>query len=223
MKTAMILAAGRGRRLRPITNFMPKALCSVKGTPLIERHVKNLAQAGFTNIVINHAYLGDKVRNYLGSGKQFGVNISYSAEPTGGLETGGGIVNALHLLGNDTFVTVNADIFTNYDFKNLKLEPGNLAHLVLINKPEFRPHSDFGLANGNRLSNVNKQYTFTGIACYSLDVFSKLKPGRFSVAPILCNLANSNEASGEVFSGIWSDIGSPERLRQANSNQLPQV
>jgi len=217
MKTAMILAAGRGSRLKPLTNNIPKALCLVHGIPLIEYHVNNLAKSGFTHIVINHAYLGGKIRQHLGCGDRFGVDIRYSPEPTGGLETGGGIVNALPLLGTEPFVTVNADIYTDFDFSRLHVAENSLANFVLVKKPAFRPHSDFGLSKDNRLSNDNKQYTYTGIACYRPALFEKLKPGRFSVAPLLSQLAEDQSASAEVFHGKWIDIGSPERLKQANA------
>lgn len=216
MKIAMILAAGRGERLKPITEFRPKALCTVHQIPLIEYHIINLAKAGFGRLVINHAYLGGQIRQHLGKGERWGVEIYYSPEPPGGLETGGGIVNALPLLGSQPFLAVNADIFTDYDFAALKLPPHSLAHLVLINKPAYAAQGDFGLSSSNELSNDERLYTYTGIACYSPELFLHNKPGRYSLTPLLRQLAAKQQATGEVYSGKWFDIGSPERLALAN-------
>ena len=221
MKTAMILAAGRGERLRPITDSTPKALCKVNHIPLIEYHVAHLAAAGFERLVINHAWLGGQIRQHLGKGSRWGVEICYVPEPPGGLETGGGIVNALPLLCDarcpKPFLTVNADIFTDYDFRELTLPEGSWAHLMIINKPAYLSHSDFGLSETGLLSNHDKQYTFAGIACYRPELFSKQKPGRYSVTPLLRQLAMDNRATGTIYSGQWFDIGSSERLSMANS------
>lgn len=149
MKTAMILAAGRGERLKPLTKTCPKAMCRVQGMPLIEYHVANLAAAGFQKIVINHAYLGSQIRHHLQDGRRWGVEICYSPEPPGGLETGGGIINALPLLGNAPFITVNADIYTNFNFASIHLPKESLAHLILVDNPAHNSRGDFGL-NGNR-------------------------------------------------------------------------
>ncbi|WP_133128649.1 N-acetylmuramate alpha-1-phosphate uridylyltransferase MurU [Legionella nagasakiensis] len=216
MHTAMILAAGRGERLNPITETMPKALCIVHHIPLIEHHIINLAKAGFQRIIINHAYLGGKIRQHLGNGAHWDVRILYSPEPPGGLETGGGIVNALPLLGNHPFLVVNADIFTDYSFSSLALPPKQLAHLVLVNKPFYYQHGDFGLSTLQYLENENRQYTFAGIACYHPHAFKHGHPGRYSLTPLLRDLAKHKKASGEIHRGKWIDIGSPERLQQAN-------
>lgn len=216
MKTAMILAAGRGERLKPLTEMQPKALCQVKGKPLIEHHVVRLAAAGFQLIVINHAYLGGQIRQYLGDGTRFGVIIKYSPEPPGGLETGGGIVQALPLLGDQPFVTVNADIYTDFEFNTLKLESKNLAHLVLTDKnPQLGHHGDFGLDHEGHLTN-HKEYTFTGIACYHPDLFSHCKPGRYSVTPLIRQYVEKNKICGQLYQGLWFDIGSIERLKAAD-------
>ncbi len=216
MNTAMILAAGRGERLKPITDFIPKALCTVHHIPLIEYHVTNLSQAGFGRVIINHAYLGWKIRQHLGNGARWGIDICYSPEPPGGLETGGGIVNALPLLGKDPFLTVNADIFTDFNFATLHLPNASLAHVVLVDKPAYLPEADFGLSKDMHLENADRLYTFAGIACYHPILFSDLAPGRFSVTPLLRKLANNQQATGEVYHGQWMDIGSPERLALAN-------
>lgn len=215
MNTAMILAAGRGERLRPLTDLTPKALCQVHGISLIEHHVIHLAQAGFEHLIINYAWLGGKIRQHLGNGARWGLDIDYAPEPPGGLETGGGIVNALPLLGNTPFLTVNADIFTDYNFKLPALAADCMAHLILINKPTWLTRGDFGLMQGKLLSNQNRQYTFAGIACYRPDVFRNSKPGRYSVTPLLRQLAMEGQLTGEIHAGKWIDIGSPERLEMA--------
>ena len=216
MKTAMILAAGRGERLKPITETRPKALCFIHNKPLIQYHLERLAQAGFKRVIINHAYLGGQIRAYLGDGSAWGLSIQYSPEPPGGLETGGGIVNALALLGDEPFVTVNADILTNYDFLSLKLPKNSLAHLVLIKKPPYYQQGDFSLSASGLLENTPPTYTFSGIACYDPIFFHYAKPGRYSVTPMLRLCAEAKQATAEVFDGEWSDIGSPDRLLLAN-------
>lgn len=213
MKTAMILAAGRGERLRPLTEKIPKAMCLIHNKPLIEYHVAKLALAGFERIVVNHAYLGGQIRRHLGNGKAWGIDLHYSAEPPGGLETGGGIYNALPLLGKNPFVVINADIFTTYDFSLLRLPVQSLVHAVLISDPQYKA-GDFGL-NQNYLSNQDKRYVYAGIAYYSPEVFQNATLGRYSITPLLRELADKNLATGEVYSGRWIDIGSPTRLQLA--------
>ncbi len=217
MHTAMILAAGRGERLRPITDTCPKAMCSIQGVPLIEYHVLHLAAADIRHIVINLGHLGGKIRQHLGHGGRFGVEISYAPEPPGALETGGGIVNALPQLGPDHFITVNADIFTDYPLRNLHRNTAKLAHLVLVPTPVYADHADFGITATAMLSNTDKQYIFSGIACYHPAVFAHAKPGRYSVTPILRHLIDEHHVSGEVYSGQWFDIGTPERLAALQS------
>lgn len=217
MNVAMILAAGRGERLKPLTDAIPKALCVVKGRPLIEHHVINLARAGFKKLVINHAYLGGKIRHFLGDGTRYGVQICYSAEPPGGLETGGGIVNALPLLGANPFLTVNADIYTDFDFAQFKLQQPSSIHVVLVNKnPALQHHGDFSLLNGTQLCNTNPEYTFSGIAAYHPQIFKQCKPGRYSVTPLIRSYATDKKATGNLYQGRWFDIGSLERLDAAN-------
>lgn len=216
MKTAMILAAGRGERLKPITERIPKALCVVRGLPLIEHHVNNFAQAGFTRLIINHAYLGSQIRHHLGNGTRWGIEICYSAEPPGGLETGGGIAQALPLLGTKPFVTVNADIYTDFDFKQLTLDSVPYLHLVLVNKnPALAHHGDFGL-EGNQLTNAASDYTFSGIACYNPQIFNHCQPGRYSVAHLIRYHAQTGKATAQLYDGSWFDIGSIERLNAVN-------
>lgn len=219
MKVAMILAAGRGERLKPLTDGRPKAMCMVKDRPLIEHHVINLAKAGFEKLVINHAYLGGQIRQFLGDGQRYGVRICYSPEPPGGLETGGGVVKALPLLGHEPFLTVNADIYTDYDFSQFELDSIKSLHLLLVNKnPELHHHGDFSLLNQNQLSNANPEYTFAGIAGYHPQVFNQCRQGRYSLAPIIRHLVSQNQATGSLYQGIWFDIGSMERLKAANNS-----
>jgi MurNAc alpha-1-phosphate uridylyltransferase len=217
MKTAMILAAGRGERLRPLTLSRPKALCCVNHTPLIDYHVSNLVAAGFDHLVINHAYLGGQIRQHLGNGSRWGICIEYSPEPPGALETGGGIVNALPLLGKQPFLTVNADIFTDFCFDSIQLPSTSLAHLILVNKPSYFNQGDFGLSPHQQLMNIPKVYTYTGIAAYNPVLFESWKPGRYSITPLLRQLALEGLATGECYEGHWVDIGSPERLIVANN------
>ncbi|GGI93398.1 N-acetylmuramate alpha-1-phosphate uridylyltransferase MurU [Legionella impletisoli] len=218
MKTAMILAAGRGERLKPFTHSLPKALSLVHNTPLIEHHVKNLAKAGYEKIVINHAYLGGMIRQYLGNGERWGLQIEYSPEPPGGLETGGGIVNALPLLGKEPFLVINGDILTNYPFADSAIATPYLAHLVLVKRPKYQSKGDFGLLTTRLVENETQEYTFTGIAYYHPDVFNSLRVGRFSLTPILRQLVQKQQVLGELFEGKWIDIGTPERLAQANQS-----
>ncbi|WP_419419989.1 N-acetylmuramate alpha-1-phosphate uridylyltransferase MurU [Legionella sp. D16C41] len=210
MHTAMILAAGRGERLKPITNFFPKAMCLVRGKPLIEHHIYKLACSGFKRIIINHAYLGDQIRRYLGNGNRWNVDIFYSPEPPGGLETGGGIFNALPLLGNEPFLVVNADVYTDFDFASLNCLPNFLAHVVLVANPAHNIKGDYNL-NDTILTN-ERIYTFAGITCYHPDAFITCSTGRYSVTPLVRQLAEQQKASGLIYEGTWLDIGSPERL-----------
>lgn len=217
MKTALILAAGRGERLRPLTELRPKALCTIHNIALIDYHVSKLALAGFERLIINHAYLGGQIRQHLGNGVRWGVEICYSPEPPGALETGGAITNALPLLGDKPFATINADIFTDYDFTWLKPPETSLAHLVLVNTPDYKQDSDFGLSTSNHLENSHRQYTFAGIACYRPELFINNRPGRYSVTPLLRQLATNKQATGEIYRGAWFDIGTPSRLLLANN------
>ncbi|HHF7375915.1 N-acetylmuramate alpha-1-phosphate uridylyltransferase MurU [Legionella bozemanae] len=217
MKTAMILAAGRGDRLKPLTEVTPKALCMVKEKPLIEHHVMNLAKAGFERLVVNHAYLGGQIRQHLGNGTRWGIEICYSPEPPGGLETGGGIVNALPLLGGKPFITVNADIYTDFDFSQIHLEHVDSIHVILVNKnPALNHHGDFGLINHTQLSNTNPEYTLAGICCYHPEVFTHCMQGRYSVAPLIRQYAAQNKVTASVYDGLWFDIGTLERLHAVN-------
>lgn len=217
IETAMILAAGRGERLRPLTDSIPKALCLVHGRPLIEYHVMRLAAAGFQRIVINHAYLGGQIRDYLGDGSRFGTAIVYAPEPPGGLETGGGIKNALPLLGEQPFLSVNADIYTDFPLQSLQIMTTTSLHLVLVPTPKSYPAADFGLDPSHRVQNEHRQYTYAGIAVYHPALFEHILPGRYSLTPMLRRLAEQHRITGEVYRGQWMDIGSMQRLDMANA------
>jgi MurNAc alpha-1-phosphate uridylyltransferase len=217
MHTAMILAAGRGERLKPLTELKPKALCLVNNKPLIEHHVINLAKAGFERLVINHAYLGGQIRQHLGNGSRWGIEICYSPEPPGGFETGGGIVNALPLLGTEPFITINADIYTDFDFKQLMSLEKNSIHVILVKKNlELKIPGDFGLVNQYQLTNSEREYTLAGITYYHPKVFTECKQGRYSVVPLIRHYADHKKATANIHEGIWFDIGSIERLHAAN-------
>jgi len=205
---AMILAAGRGERLRPFTDTCPKPLLEVCGKPLIEYHLQALAAAGFDRVVINLSWLGDLIRQKLGDGSRYGVEITYSPESEA-LETAGGIVQALPFL-DDRFVVVNGDVFTDYPFANL-LEVDSLAHLVLVNNPAHNVEGDFTLDGGMVGNAVQGRYTFAGIAVYEKMFFDGLEQGKQVLAPLLRKAADNNQLSGELYAGEWVDVGTVER------------
>ncbi|KGK00548.1 N-acetylmuramate alpha-1-phosphate uridylyltransferase MurU [Thalassotalea sp. ND16A] len=217
---AMILAAGRGERMKPLTDRCPKPLLKVAGRSLIEHHLHRLKAAGITDIVINHAWLGEQIEQFFADGKRFGVNIQYSAENDGALETAGGIVKALPLLGDEPFLVVNGDIYCQYPFTRLPvLQQGELAHLLLVENPQHNPNGDFALVD-NRLRSakaLNNKYTYSGIGVYSPKLFSGLSVEKAPLAPILVNAMTDNKISGSLYHGLWSDIGTPQRLAQINA------
>jgi len=214
---AMILAAGRGERMRPLTDTTPKPLLKVGEHCLIEHHIFNLKKAGFAEIIINTAWLAEKIHTKLGDGSAYGVSISYSDEGEA-LETGGGIKNALPLLGDDAFLVVNGDIWCDYNYKNLPpLENNFLAHLILVNNPAQHPDGDFSIKHGLLCNDTNEKKTYSGIGIYKPALFSQ-ESGRFPLAPILKEQANNNAISAEFFGGLWLDIGTPERLEQLRNN-----
>ena len=217
---AMILAAGRGERMRPLTDKTPKPLLEVCGKPLIQYHIEALRDAGFRNLVINHAHLGSQIVERLGDGEQFGVHIDYSAEPEGALETGGGIKQALPLLGERAFLVINADIWTDYPYQQLNREPEGLAHLVLIDNPAHNPEGDFQL-NGRQVAvEGESRLTFSGIGVYQQDLFADSPDGAFPLAPLLRRAMQAGRVSGERFRGRWLDIGTPQRLADLNRELL---
>ncbi|WP_339515654.1 N-acetylmuramate alpha-1-phosphate uridylyltransferase MurU [Pseudomonas sp. RL_15y_Pfl2_60] len=210
---AMILAAGKGERMRPLTLHTPKPLVRAAGVPLIEYHINALASAGFTELVINHAWLGQQIEDYLGDGSRFGVSIRYSAEGEP-LETGGGIFRALPLLGDEPFLVVNGDVFTDYSFANLQQPLSGLAHLVLVDNPAHHTQGDFSLQQGMVRDGAIDQpcLTYSGIALLSPQLFAGCEPGAFKLAPLLREAMGRGLVSGEHFSGHWIDVGTHERL-----------
>ncbi len=211
---AMILAAGRGERMRPLTDNLPKPLLQVAGQALIEYHVRALAAAGIHELVINHAWLGEQVENYLGDGTRYGVHIDYSPERPAALETGGGLFRALSLLGNQPFVAVNGDIWTDYPFSALTSGPQGLAHLVLVRNPEHNPSGDFGLVDNKVLAEASTRFTFSGIGVYRPELFKGQHDGIFPLAPILRAAMQNGQITGELYEGAWVDVGTPQRLQE---------
>lgn len=215
---AMILAAGKGERMRPLTLTTPKPLVRAKGVPLIEYHLNALAAAGFTEIVINHAWLGQQIEDYLGDGSRYGLSIQYSAEGEP-LETGGGIFRALPLLGDDAFVVVNGDIWTDYDFSVLHQPISGLAHLVLVDNPAHHPAGDFRLVDGQvedgQASTAN--LTYSGIAVLHPQLFDGCSAGAFKLAPLLRKAMADGQVTGERLRGHWVDVGTLERLAEVET------
>jgi MurNAc alpha-1-phosphate uridylyltransferase len=216
-RAGMILAAGRGERLRPMTDTIPKPLLRVRGQPLIERHVMGLAGAGVERIVINLAWLGSQIREYLGDGARYGVTIVYSEEQPRALETAGGIFRALPHLGPEPFAVVNGDIYTNFPFETLRLAADREAHLILVPNPPQHPRGDFGLEQGLALSAAASQYTFSGIAMYRGAFFAGCTDGVFPLKPLLLRSMAAKRCSAELYSGVWEDVGTAERLRALNA------
>jgi N-acetyl-alpha-D-muramate 1-phosphate uridylyltransferase len=215
---AMILAAGRGERMRPLTDHTPKPLLPVAGKPLIEHTIIQLVSAGFTEIVINHAHLGNQIEEKLGDGKAQGASITYSPEGNEALETAGGIVNALPLLGKEVFLVVNGDIATDFPFGTLKNIDVDLAHLVLVDNPVHHVQGDFALdSEGRVIENSDQKFTFSGIGLYHPDLFSKTPPGKSKLAPLLREAIKQEKVTGQYYSGFWMDIGTPERLQSLDS------
>ncbi len=212
----MILAAGRGERMRPLTDQVPKPLLEAGGKPLIQHHIEALREAGIIRLVVNHAHLGEQLVQALGDGRQFGVSISYSAEPEGALDTGGGIRQALPLLGDAPFLVVNGDIWTDFPYATLSAcEPAGLAHLVLVDNPAHHSEGDFGLRGEHVLldKDVNK-LTFSGIGVYRPRLFAAVGAQRFPLAPLLRAAMDAGQVSGEHYRGDWMDIGTPQRLAE---------
>jgi len=211
---AMILAAGRGERLRPLTDELPKPLIKVAGKSLIEYHIENLAKAGIKDIIINTAWLAEKIHQQLGDGTKYGVNITYSDEGTA-LETAGGIINALPLLGEEPFLVVNGDIWCDFDFSTLPaLSANTQAHLLLVNNPEHNPEGDFALHNKLIKNTGDTMYTFSGIGIYRPAFFSTQKKGISPLAPIIREKCEKDLVSGQHHSGRWTDVGTLQRLQQ---------
>lgn len=210
---AMILAAGRGERMRSLTDRLPKPLLPAAGRTLIEYHLTALVKAGICEIVINHAYRGQQIEDYLGDGSHYGAHILYSPEGDTPLETGGGILRALPLLGTAPFIVINADIWTDFPYGHLKdIASDKRAHLILVANPNHHPQGDFALCKGRIHSAGTPRYTFSGIARYQPALFADRGAGAFPLAPLLHHEAAEQGVSGELYRGQWMDIGTPERL-----------
>lgn len=209
---AMILAAGRGERLRPLTDNIPKALVEVQGRSLLERHLDNVKRAGVRMVVINLGWLGDQIIERVGSGERYGLDVFYSQEGENILETGGGIHNALPKLGGDPFLVVNADIYTDMPIPNFELSDNALGHLVMVPTPEYREHGDFDIDKGLIHNGPEPTLTFSGVAVYRPEFFDGCEAGRFPLAPMLREAADRGQLTGSLYEGLWADVGTQERL-----------
>ena len=215
---AMILAAGRGERMRPLTDHTPKPLLEVHGKALIVWHIEKLASLGFNEIVINIAHLGYKIPEALGDGSKWKVSLIYSDEQdSGALESAGGIIKALPFFGKETFLVVNGDIFCDYDFDPSFDLGSDLAHLVLVPNPEHNPNGDFALKKSRILNDGDEKFTFSGIGYYSPKLFDGLKAEKNALAPLLRKAIEKEKVSGSLHSGRWHDIGTPQRLKAVNN------
>lgn len=209
---AMVLAAGRGERMRPLTDGTPKPLLPVAGEPLVGHQLRALAAAGIRDVVMNCAWRADVLQAALGDGRAWGVSIEYSVEPWPPLDTGGGILQALPLLGPKPFLLVNGDIWSELSPATLTLPAGMLGHLVFVANPEHNPHGDFGLVDGRVEPDAEPRLTYGGMAILSPELFAGCRPGRFPLAPILRSAALQGRISGVFHGGGWVDVGTPERL-----------
>ena len=222
--TAMILAAGRGERMRPLTDHTPKPLLPVAGKPLIVWHIERLASAGCCRVVINHAHLGAQIEEQIGDGRRWGVDIRYSAEGEGqALETGGGIHHALPLLGTSPFLVINGDVWCDMDLAGLVLPRDRLAHLVMIDNPPHHPAGDFRLAGAELCTEGEPRLTYSGIGIYTPQLFAACRPGAFPLGPLLREAMSRGLVSGQHFAGRWSDVGTPQRLADLDAELSSRV
>ena len=217
MTTAMILAAGLGERMRPLTDAIPKPLLEVKGKPLIQYHIEALTKAGINEIVINHARLGNMIEDVIGDGDRFNLKIQYSSEGDDPLETAGGIINALPLIKDQNFIVVNADIYTDFDFSEMGLVANNMAHLVLVDNPKHNPDGDFALNTTKVVNKAHIKHTYSGIASFNKLFFSGQVQGKMALAPLLREAIDAGQVSGQFYQGNWIDVGTPARLEEANN------
>jgi MurNAc alpha-1-phosphate uridylyltransferase len=209
---AMLLAAGRGERMRPLSDAVPKPLLLVRGKPLIVYHLEKLARQGVKHVVINLAWLGEQIRAALGDGRRWNLQIRYSDEGGEALDTGGGIFQALPWLGPEPFLVVNADVFTDFDFGAIQLAPEALAQLVLVANPVHHPGGDFALVDGRVQEQDGVRWTYSGIGLYRAELFEGCRAGRFPLLPLLKRAIAARRLHGQLFEGAWSDVGSIERL-----------
>lgn len=213
---AMILAAGRGARMRPLTDNIPKPLLKVAGDYLIAHHIRSLVAAGISEIVINHAWLGAQIEQAIGDGQRYAAQIEYSAEGAVGLETAGGIKRALPLLGSGPFIVINGDVWTDYPLATLPVAPAGLAHLVLVDNPLFHPAGDFVLQDGDVRNEGAEKLTFSGIGVYRAELFDDIPDGPLPLAPLLRQAMEVGGVTGEHYRGDWVDVGTPERFNELN-------
>lgn len=209
---AMILAAGRGERLRPLTDSLPKSLVEVRGQSLLERHLLALRAAGCETVVINLGWLGEQIAARVGSGSAYGLNVVYSPEGDHILETGGGIHHALPLIGKDPFLVVNADIFTDMPMPASGPGANEMGKLILVETPGYKERGDFDLVDSRVRNGTDPKLTFSGVAVYRPEFFASCSAGRFSIVPMLRQAADADQLAGELYRGIWADVGTPERL-----------
>lgn len=221
---AMILAAGRGERMRPLTDHTPKPLLMAGGKPLIVWHLERLATAGFRDIVINHAHLGSQIEKALGDGSQWGLRIQYSPEPPGALETAGGIATALPLLGDTAFLVVNGDVYCDWDFNRARQLQTSNAHLIMVANPAHHTGGDFSL-DGEQVIYASGEQTLTyaGIGIFSPAFFANVKPGSvMKLRPLLDDAIHLGTLTGERFAGRWVDVGTPQRLAELDASLTKQ-
>ncbi|MCG5500352.1 N-acetylmuramate alpha-1-phosphate uridylyltransferase MurU [Ectothiorhodospira lacustris] len=209
---AMILAAGRGERMRPLTDHTPKPLLAVAGRPLIEYHLLRLATAGYRDVIINLAHLGEQIRAHLGDGGHWGLRIRYSPEDEA-LETGGGIFQALPWLDSNPFLVINGDVWTDHPLTPPTMPAQDLAHLVLVDNPPHHPRGDFHENNGRIMAAGEPRLTFSGVGWYRHELFADCRPGRFPLAPLLRAAMIQGRVGGQHHRGIWQDVGTVARLR----------
>ncbi len=215
----MIMAAGRGERMRPLTDTTPKPLLHVHGQPLIERHVERLVHAGIERIVINLAWLGGQIRDYLGDGARFGATITYSEEAPRALDAGGGIFRALPYLSPGPFAVVNGDSYTDFPFQTLAIEAKYDSHLVLVPNPSYL-QGDFGLERGEARVSAAQLFTFSGIAVYRGAFFAGCQDGVFPIMPLWRRSMAAGLCSAQLYTGPWEDVGTPDRLAALNAAKL---
>lgn len=215
---AMILAAGRGQRMRPLTDKIPKPLLSVGGKPLLAYHLEKLAAAGVQEVVINHAWLGKQIEEYVGDGSHWGLTVSLSPEPEGGLETAGGIIKALPLLGDAPFWVINGDIWTDWDYRDLptQLPEHVLAHLIMVDNPQHHLKGDFSIENGVLVPKSTVTKTFAGIGLYRKSLLAPYDDGKLALKPFFERALAKRQLHASSMNGIWTDVGTPERLQQLN-------
>jgi len=215
---AMILAAGRGERLKPITDSIPKPLIRIGKRSLIEHHIVKLKAHGFDRLVINISHLGNQIEQTLGDGRKYGIEIIYSREPREPLETGGGIRQALQYINTEILLVVNGDIFTDFEFRKIEIDQGTNAHLVMVENPDHNIKGDFRLEKSQveliESGNAHS-FTFAGIGYYRRTLFEVQPLGRYPLLPLLKSEIQKNRVSGEVYRGLWVDVGTKERLQQA--------